>query len=213
MAKRKKVPRKQGAVIGEIEASEKQIESDDVLETIERDDDLKTAVEAELANVNIVEDEVCEESESLKSARCKSWAEEAEVEESFFSTSHNWWKKFNEGKKFCADPKLTFTEPIVRDGKKIAQVDLEEVKSEEANWNTAVICMVLGENIPAAVFEGFVRRIWGHLGINQISRMTMGLTMVKFNDEATRDEVLENGVIQFDRKPVIVLVGNYFTRI
>ncbi|XP_062075415.1 uncharacterized protein LOC133779472 [Humulus lupulus] len=29
----------------------------------------------------------------------------------------------------------------------------------------------------------------------------MGLTMVKFNDEATRDHVLENGIIQFDRKP------------
>ncbi|XP_062104168.1 uncharacterized protein LOC133815329 [Humulus lupulus] len=34
--------------------------------------------------------------------------------------------------------------------------------------------------------------------------MTMGLIMVKFNDEATRDHVLENGVLQFDRKPVII---------
>ncbi|XP_062103427.1 uncharacterized protein LOC133814493 [Humulus lupulus] len=32
----------------------------------------------------------------------------------------------------------------------------------------------------------------------------MGLTIVKFNDEATRDFVLENGIVQFDRKPVIV---------
>ncbi|XP_062100317.1 uncharacterized protein LOC133806206 [Humulus lupulus] len=32
----------------------------------------------------------------------------------------------------------------------------------------------------------------------------MGLTMVKFNDDATRDHVLENGFIHFDRKPVIV---------
>ncbi|XP_062118353.1 uncharacterized protein LOC133831970 [Humulus lupulus] len=31
--------------------------------------------------------------------------------------------------------------------------------------------------------------------------MTMGLTMVKFNDDATRDHVLENGILQFDRKP------------
>ena len=28
--------------------------------------------------------------------------------------------------------------------------------------------------------------------------------MVKFNDEATRDHVLENGILQFDRKPVII---------
>ncbi|XP_062080239.1 uncharacterized protein LOC133784995 [Humulus lupulus] len=32
----------------------------------------------------------------------------------------------------------------------------------------------------------------------------MGLTIVKFNDEATRDFVLESGIVQFDRKPVIV---------
>ncbi|XP_062103697.1 uncharacterized protein LOC133814800 [Humulus lupulus] len=55
-----------------------------------------------------------------------------------------------------------------------------------------------------AVFEGFLKRVWGHLGIVQIARMTMSLTMVKFNDEATRDHVLENGIIHFDRKPVIV---------
>ncbi|XP_062080942.1 uncharacterized protein LOC133785744 [Humulus lupulus] len=61
-----------------------------------------------------------------------------------------------------------------------------------------------GANPPMAVFEGYIKRIWGHLGIAQIARMTMGLTMVKFNDEATRDLVLENGVLQFDRKPVIV---------
>ncbi|XP_062080815.1 uncharacterized protein LOC133785612 [Humulus lupulus] len=64
--------------------------------------------------------------------------------------------------------------------------------------------MVLGANPPFAVFEGFVKRIWGHLGIERVVRMHMGLTIVKFNDEATRDFVLENGVVQFDRKPVIV---------
>ncbi|XP_062118703.1 uncharacterized protein LOC133832366 [Humulus lupulus] len=32
----------------------------------------------------------------------------------------------------------------------------------------------------------------------------MGLTIVKFNDEATRDLVLETRIVQFDKKPVIV---------
>uniref|UniRef100_A0A803QHW8 DUF4283 domain-containing protein n=1 Tax=Cannabis sativa TaxID=3483 RepID=A0A803QHW8_CANSA len=75
---------------------------------------------------------------------------------------------------------------------------------DEESWKSAVICMVLGANVPAVVFEGFLRRIWGHLGIVKIARMTKGLTMVKFNDEAMQDDVLENGMIQFDRKPVIV---------
>ncbi|XP_062075230.1 uncharacterized protein LOC133779263 [Humulus lupulus] len=32
----------------------------------------------------------------------------------------------------------------------------------------------------------------------------LGLTIVKFNDEATQDFVLETGIVQFDKKPVIV---------
>ncbi|XP_062080902.1 uncharacterized protein LOC133785700 [Humulus lupulus] len=106
--------------------------------------------------------------------------------------------------RFARDPHLTYQEPLIKNGIKIAQVDPEEVKFQAANWSSAVICMVLGENPPMAVFEGYIKRIWGHLGIAQIARMTMGLTMVKFNDEATKDLVLENGVFQFDRKPVIV---------
>ncbi|XP_062074115.1 uncharacterized protein LOC133778258 [Humulus lupulus] len=62
----------------------------------------------------------------------------------------------------------------------------------------------MGANPPFAVFEGFVKRIWGHLGIERIVRMHMGLSIVKFNDEATRDFVLETGIVQFDKKPVIV---------
>ncbi|XP_062104064.1 uncharacterized protein LOC133815224 [Humulus lupulus] len=81
---------------------------------------------------------------------------------------------------------------------------MAEVAEQAQNWSSSVICMVMGSNPPFAVFEGFVKRIWGHLGIERVVRMNMGLTIVKFNDEATRDFVLENGIVQFDKKPVIV---------
>ncbi|XP_062076261.1 uncharacterized protein LOC133780897 [Humulus lupulus] len=90
------------------------------------------------------------------------------------------------------------------DSVEIAQVGIDEVKCQSANWSSIVICMVLGANPSMAVFEGFIKRVWGHLGIAQIARMTMGLTMVKFNDDATRDHVLETGILHFDRKPVII---------
>ncbi|XP_062086300.1 uncharacterized protein LOC133792411 [Humulus lupulus] len=64
--------------------------------------------------------------------------------------------------------------------------------------------MVLGANPPFAIFEGFIKRIWGKLGIDRITRLNAGFTLVKFRDEATRDLVLEAGVLHFDRKPVIV---------
>ncbi|XP_062104115.1 uncharacterized protein LOC133815276 [Humulus lupulus] len=103
-----------------------------------------------------------------------------------------------------AKMKLEYVEPLLKDGKKIALVDIDEVKCQSANWSSAVICMVLGANPPMDIFEGFIKRVWGHLGIAQITRMTMGLTMVKFNDDATRDHVLETGILHFDRKLVII---------
>lgn len=108
------------------------------------------------------------------------------------------------GKISFSELKLQFLEPIIREGKKIAQVNVEEVKCQSANWSSDVICMVVGANPPVAVFEGFIKRVCGHLGISQVVRLAMGMTMVKFNDDATRDSVLENGMLQFDRKPVII---------
>ncbi|KAM6595932.1 hypothetical protein CsatA_006456 [Cannabis sativa] len=82
------------------------------------------------------------------------------------------------------------TEPMIKDGVKIAQVDVDEVKEQAANWSSTMICMVLGANPPHTVFEGFIKRVWGHLEIAQIARMVNDITMVRFNDEATRDQVL-----------------------
>uniref|UniRef100_A0A803PV52 DUF4283 domain-containing protein n=1 Tax=Cannabis sativa TaxID=3483 RepID=A0A803PV52_CANSA len=54
------------------------------------------------------------------------------------------------------------------------------------------------------VFEGFVKRVWGNLGVEKIVRMHPGFTLVRFKDEATRDLVLETGVIHYDKKQVVL---------
>ncbi|XP_062115077.1 uncharacterized protein LOC133829254 [Humulus lupulus] len=100
--------------------------------------------------------------------------------------------------------RLNFEEPLVRDGKLIAQVDREEVEVEASFWQSTMVCVVLGANPPLAVFEGFINRLWGKLGIERIARMNAGHTLAKFRDEATRDMVLESGVVHFDRKPVLL---------
>ncbi|XP_062094166.1 uncharacterized protein LOC133800227 [Humulus lupulus] len=87
---------------------------------------------------------------------------------------------------------------------RIAQVDLDEVQVESLFWSSTVVCQVLGANPPFAIFEGFIKRIWGKLGIERIARLNNGLTLVNFRDELTRDLVLEAGVLHFDRKPAIV---------
>uniref|UniRef100_A0A803PBZ5 DUF4283 domain-containing protein n=1 Tax=Cannabis sativa TaxID=3483 RepID=A0A803PBZ5_CANSA len=73
----------------------------------------------------------------------------------------------------------------------------EEVENEESE-------AVLGANPPFRVFEGFVKRIWGHLGIDKIIRMHSGFTLFSFRDEVTRDIVLEIEVVHFDKKPMVL---------
>ncbi|XP_062093710.1 uncharacterized protein LOC133799723 [Humulus lupulus] len=102
------------------------------------------------------------------------------------------------------DERAESEDPIHRDGKLVAQLDVEEIKVEASFWKSALICMVIGENPPLAIFEGFIRRIWGNLGIDRVARMNSGFTMVQFRDEETKDMVLESGVIHFDKKPVIL---------
>uniref|UniRef100_A0A803PSI9 DUF4283 domain-containing protein n=1 Tax=Cannabis sativa TaxID=3483 RepID=A0A803PSI9_CANSA len=48
------------------------------------------------------------------------------------------------------------------------------------------------------------QRIWGNLGVERIVRMHSGFTLVSFKDGVTRNIILKTGVIQFDKKPVIL---------
>ncbi|XP_062081056.1 uncharacterized protein LOC133785854 [Humulus lupulus] len=81
---------------------------------------------------------------------------------------------------------------------------MEEVEIEASLWKNAIVCIVLGANPPFRVFEGFVKRVWGNLGVDKIVRMHSGFTLVNFKDEATRDLILETGVIHFDKKTVVL---------
>uniref|UniRef100_A0A803P5R5 Uncharacterized protein n=1 Tax=Cannabis sativa TaxID=3483 RepID=A0A803P5R5_CANSA len=59
----------------------------------------------------------------------------------------------------CTKDELEITEPLVKNDMRIAQVDLEEVNEQAANWNTTVICMVFGADPLMVVFEGFIKTI------------------------------------------------------
>ncbi|XP_062103378.1 uncharacterized protein LOC133814434 [Humulus lupulus] len=132
------------------------------------------------------------------------WNDLAAGETEFQSQAKDKWAQFRSLLPNQGGAKLKFEEPLIREGQRIAQVDLEEIQVETSFWNSAMICMVLGANPPFVVFEGFIKRIWGKLGIDRIVRLNAGFTLVKFRDEATRDLVLEAGVLHFDRKLVIV---------
>ncbi|XP_062074066.1 uncharacterized protein LOC133778209 [Humulus lupulus] len=132
------------------------------------------------------------------------WSEQDDGDNDFMTRAKDKWSSFKNLLPNQGGARLKFAEPLVQDGHRIAQVDLEEIAVEASIWNSAVVCMVLGANPPFAIFEGFIKKMWGNLGIEKIARLNVGHTLVKFRDEVTKDLVLENGVLHFDRKPVIV---------
>uniref|UniRef100_A0A803P4Q5 Reverse transcriptase domain-containing protein n=1 Tax=Cannabis sativa TaxID=3483 RepID=A0A803P4Q5_CANSA len=79
------------------------------------------------------------------------------------------WETFTNGKAMNRDQKLLFTEPMIRNGIKIAQVDLEEVREQGNCWKSAVICKVLGSNPPVPIFKGFIKRVWDIWGSTKCS--------------------------------------------
>ncbi|XP_062114375.1 uncharacterized protein LOC133825453 [Humulus lupulus] len=133
----------------------------------------------------------------------RSWVVEAEEQE-FQELAKDKWSRFQDTFAARGGVRLNYEEPLIRDGQLIAQVDKEEIEVEASFWQSAMVCVVLGANPPLSVFEGFINRMWGKLGIERIARMNGGYTLVKFKDEVTRDLVLEAGVVHFDRKPVLL---------
>lgn len=95
--------------------------------------------------------------------------------------------------------------PIVKEGKKICVIDPADVVHEASNWNSSMICIVLGAKPPLQVFKGFVRRIWNSFGIDKVLRLENDHFIVRFNDEATRDVIVSHGIwFFFYKKPLVV---------
>uniref|UniRef100_A0A803P9N1 CCHC-type domain-containing protein n=1 Tax=Cannabis sativa TaxID=3483 RepID=A0A803P9N1_CANSA len=65
-------------------------------------------------------------------------------QELFQESARLHWNSFSKEKIFSRDSKLTFTKPLMKNRVKIAQIDPEEVAEQAINWNSTVICMVLG---------------------------------------------------------------------
>ncbi|XP_074298451.1 uncharacterized protein LOC141629330 [Silene latifolia] len=92
----------------------------------------------------------------------------------------------------------------------ILEEDQEEQEEEiiterEINyWSSAVFCYILGAKPPSSVVTGFVKRVWQSYGVDRISFLPNGIFLVRFKSKEKQLEVVRNGHLMFDSKPVIV---------
>lgn len=48
--------------------------------------------------------------------------------------------------------------------------------------------------------DGFIRRVWGRLGIDKIILLTKGIFIVRFYSFENRSKVFNDGIFMFDKK-------------
>ncbi|KAF1871047.1 hypothetical protein Lal_00020781 [Lupinus albus] len=84
-----------------------------------------------------------------------------------------------------------FIEPIVGGDKKIGKIIIEDVQSE--------LGLCLGLNPTFLVMQGFLKKIWGQLGVENVGIMKHGTYLVKFSNE-----------IWFEMKRVLSLSSKSF---
>ncbi|XP_021863901.1 uncharacterized protein [Spinacia oleracea] len=84
------------------------------------------------------------------------------------------------------------------------KITQDDICDEIQFWESSVVCFVLGENPPSHVIEGFVRRIWGKMGVDKVAALGNGVHIVRFTTLENRDKVLNLGYQYFNKKPFIV---------
>lgn len=87
--------------------------------------------------------------------------------------------------------------------KSCVKITEEDVEEEITFWNSAIVCYVLGANPPMNIIEGFFRRVWAGK-VDRVGSPRHGIFIVRFNSVEIRDDVLQKGVVFFNKRPVIM---------
>lgn len=63
---------------------------------------------------------------------------------------------------------------------------------------------MFGANPLINVIKGFIRRVWGNLGVDKVALVSHGVFIVRFNAMDIRDKVINGPRLFFDKKPVFM---------
>ncbi|KAH0685006.1 hypothetical protein KY289_022758 [Solanum tuberosum] len=132
----------------------------------------------------------------------QSWADEVEEEDALLGKPKSIWDNFDIAKLSNAGYKLDYVTPTKKGD--VAEIKLEDIKSEILYWGNAVVCYVLGAHPPFQVIQGYIQRLWGKHGIDKVAMLRNGVIVVRFETVLGKQEVLQGGIYHFDNKPFIV---------
>ncbi|CAI9099038.1 OLC1v1035799C1 [Oldenlandia corymbosa var. corymbosa] len=106
--------------------------------------------------------EAVKENSNLTAPAKLQWSEMVERDE-----KQGVWAKNDTSKFKAPSEKLQFIPPKEVAGQNIAQMQMEDVKTEAEYWESSIACFVLGAHPPIGVTERYFQKLWGNLGIDK----------------------------------------------
>lgn len=117
------------------------------------------------------------------------------------------WNSFDVAKLKKVGRELHYVEPVKDNGVEYCVIESQDVEEDIVYWRNFVVCYVMGANRPYPVMVGYCRRIRKNLAIDNILLMKKRVFLVRFKEDKSTEQVLQQEDLQFDEKPLVIVLG------
>ncbi|XP_021863540.2 uncharacterized protein [Spinacia oleracea] len=115
------------------------------------------------------------------------------------------WKHLFVGSKMASKgAELGFINPLVKDGRKVAQLQQKELDSMADKWQAAIVMYVVGDSPTIAFVKRFMAAVWSNMTQPQVFYHDEGYFILKFANVEDKNTIVAGGPYTFYGKPVII---------
>lgn len=100
---------------------------------------------------------------------------------------------------------VPFVAPMVMNGVKEVEIELEDVEAEIQYWDNALIMYAIGGNLSMHAVKNYMRKMWSFMQIPQMFYNEEGYFIMKFKSDEDRDEVMMKGLYTIHDMPMVIL--------
>ncbi|XP_056697358.1 uncharacterized protein [Spinacia oleracea] len=115
------------------------------------------------------------------------------------------WKNLFTGSKMASKgASLSFVTPVLQDGKKIAQLQEDEMNELTEKWKSSMVMYVVGDSPTIASVKRYMEGMWNSVAQPQVFYHDDGYFSIKFVNMKDRNQIIAGGPYTFYGKPVII---------
>ncbi|XP_021860851.1 uncharacterized protein [Spinacia oleracea] len=99
---------------------------------------------------------------------------------------------------------VSFVTPVLQDGKKIAQLQEDEMTELTEKWKSSMVMYVVGDSPTIASVKRYMEGMWNSVTQPQVFFQDDGYFIIKFMNIEDRNQIIARGPYTFYGKPVII---------